>query len=241
MATTNFGASPLAGALTGAESVPLWQSGARRVLLSDLAVFFAGGGYTLPVATAIVLGGVKQGSGVTIGGDGTISATPYNLPTATDSVLGGVKVGSGLAIDGGGVLSATYSYTLPTASSSVLGGMKVGPGLSIDGSGVVSAAAPLVTDATTARTALPAHAGNYTRFTNAGAKTYTFDSAQAYVVGSEFHGRNIGAGSLTLTPAGGFVLNAPAGGTLVVAQGSAFTVKIVAAGEADVIGAMVVA
>ncbi|WP_295795169.1 LamG-like jellyroll fold domain-containing protein [Mucilaginibacter sp.] len=35
----------------------------------------AGSAYTLPVATATVLGGVKQGSGVTIAGDGTISAT----------------------------------------------------------------------------------------------------------------------------------------------------------------------
>lgn len=32
-------------------------------------------GYTLPVATASVLGGVKQGTGVSIAGDGTISAT----------------------------------------------------------------------------------------------------------------------------------------------------------------------
>lgn len=241
MATTNFGSSPLAGALTGAESIPLWQGGARRVLLSDLALFIGGGGYTLPVATVSVLGGVKQGSGVTIDGAGVLSATPYNLPTATGSVLGGVKVGSGLAIDGGGVLSATYSYTLPTASSSVLGGVKVGPGLAIDGSSVLAAQAPLVTETGTSRTATPAQAGNYTRFTNAAAKTYTFDTAQTYVVGAEYHGKNVGAGSLTLTPAGGFVLNAPAGGTLVVAQGSAFTVKIVASGEADVIGAMVVA
>jgi len=35
----------------------------------------AGLGYTLPVATATVLGGVKQGSGVTIAEDGTISAS----------------------------------------------------------------------------------------------------------------------------------------------------------------------
>lgn len=34
-----------------------------------------GGGYTLPVATSSVLGGVKQGSGVTIAGDGTLSTS----------------------------------------------------------------------------------------------------------------------------------------------------------------------
>jgi hypothetical protein len=37
-------------------------------------------GYTLPVAAATVLGGVKQGSNVTIAGDGTLSvAAPYTL------------------------------------------------------------------------------------------------------------------------------------------------------------------
>jgi hypothetical protein len=66
--------------------------------------------YTLPVATASVLGGVKAGSGVTIDGAGVISAAgTYTLPTASGSTLGGVKVGTGLAIDGSGVLSSTVS------------------------------------------------------------------------------------------------------------------------------------
>jgi hypothetical protein len=44
----------------------------------DAAVAAGSGGggtaYTLPPATATVLGGVKQGSGVTIAADGTLSA-----------------------------------------------------------------------------------------------------------------------------------------------------------------------
>lgn len=61
--------------------------------------------YTLPTATASVLGGVKIGSGITIT-DGVISASSYTLPTATDTVLGGVKIGSGVTITDG-VISVT--------------------------------------------------------------------------------------------------------------------------------------
>jgi hypothetical protein len=98
------------------------------------------GGYTLPIASPTVLGGIKVGSNLSIDGSGVLSATatPYTLPIASAGALGGVKVGSGLAIDGAGVLSATYSYTLPIASAGVLGGVKVGSGLAIDGAGVLS-------------------------------------------------------------------------------------------------------
>ena len=96
--------------------------------------------YTPPIASASTLGGVKQGSGVTIAGDGTISVSTYSLPTATTSVLGGVKVdGTTVTINGSGVISSAAGYSLPTATASALGGVKVGSGLSIDGSGVLSA------------------------------------------------------------------------------------------------------
>jgi len=97
----------------------------------------------------------------------------------------------------------------------------------------------VVTEAGTSRTALPAHAGNYTRFTAGTAKTYTFDNAQAYVVGTEFHVRNVGAGNLTLTPAGGFTFTAPYNGTLVVPPAGVVTIKIVGSGAADVFGVTV--
>lgn len=69
----------------------------------------AGGGYTLPIASDTVLGGIKVGANLTIDPDGTLNAeagSSYELPTASDTVLGGVKVGDGLSIDGSGVLSA---------------------------------------------------------------------------------------------------------------------------------------
>lgn len=95
---------------------------------------------------------------------------------------------------------------------------------------------PVVTVSGASLTATAANSGNYTRFTDAAAKTYTFDSAQSYDVGAEYHARNVGAGNLTLTAAGSFTLNPPAGGTLVVPQGGTVTIKIVGAAEADIMG-----
>lgn len=106
--------------------------------------------YTLPVATADVLGGIKIGSNLSITEDGVLSAEatpdPYTLPVATDSVLGGVKVPSNseVKIDGEGNLTLAKTipdpYTLPVATDSVLGGVKVseGSGLSITADGQLS-------------------------------------------------------------------------------------------------------
>lgn len=91
------------------------------------------------------------------------------------------------------------------------------------------------TEAGTTLTATPAAAWNYTRFTNAGTKTYTFDSAQAYVVNTEFHGRNVGAGNLTIAQAGSFVITPPTGGSLVIPQGQSFFLKITGTNTADLI------
>lgn len=105
--------------------------------------------------------------------------------------------------------------------------------------GAGGGAAPVVEETGTSLTATAANAGNYTRFTNSSAKTYTFDDSETYEVNAEYHGRNAGAGDLTLTEAGSMTLNPPAGGTLVIPEGGTFTVKIVASDEADVIGVTV--
>jgi hypothetical protein len=56
----------------------------------------------LPLAAANTRGAVRIGSGISIDGNGVISASSgYTLPTATDSVLGGVKIGSGVTITDG--------------------------------------------------------------------------------------------------------------------------------------------
>jgi len=64
--------------------------------------------YTLPVASADVLGGVKIGDNLSIDGSGVLSAvaSPYELPTASADTLGGVKIGSGITITDG-VISVT--------------------------------------------------------------------------------------------------------------------------------------
>lgn len=69
----------------------------------------SGEAYTLPIASADELGGVKVGTGLSINAEtGALSnsnPTPYSLPTAAADTLGGVKVGTGLTISEG-VLSA---------------------------------------------------------------------------------------------------------------------------------------
>jgi hypothetical protein len=64
----------------------------------------------LPLAAANTRGAVRIGSGISIDGDGVISASSgYTLPTATGSVLGGVKVGTGVSITDG-VISVSTAY-----------------------------------------------------------------------------------------------------------------------------------
>jgi len=71
--------------------------------------------YTLPTASATVLGGVKIGSGISIDGTGVISASAsYTLPSATTATLGGVIVGTGLGVTSG-TISVTYGTTAGTA------------------------------------------------------------------------------------------------------------------------------
>jgi hypothetical protein len=100
--------------------------------------------------------------------------------------------------------------------------------LQLRGPEVVNTAA-VNTDATAS------NAGQYTRFSDAAA-TYTFDDAEGFEIGAEYHGRYTGSGTLTITEAGGMTINPPAGGTLVIPPQGTFTVKIVAADEADLFG-----
>lgn len=106
--------------------------------------------YTLPVASADTLGGIKIGSNLSITEDGVLSAEatpdPYTLPVASADSLGGVKVPSDseVKIDAEGNLTLAKNipdpYTLPIATDSILGGVKVseGSGLSITPDGQLS-------------------------------------------------------------------------------------------------------
>jgi len=88
-----------AGTITGLATVA--TSGAYADLTGRPTIPAA---YTLSAATDSVLGGVRIGSGITIDGNGVISASSgYTLPSATTSTLGGVIVGEGLSVSSGTV------------------------------------------------------------------------------------------------------------------------------------------
>jgi len=71
--------------------------------------------YSLPTASSSVLGGVKIGSGISIDGNGVISAAAsYTLPSATTAALGGIIVGTGLGVTSG-TLSVLYGTGSGTA------------------------------------------------------------------------------------------------------------------------------
>jgi hypothetical protein len=74
----------------------------------------AGGGYTLPVATSTLLGGVKIGSNVTVAADGTISVTAqinadWNASSGVAQILNKPALGTAAALN------------VPIAASSVSG------------------------------------------------------------------------------------------------------------------------
>lgn len=81
----------------------------------------AGESYTLPIASAETLGGIKVGDNLSINSEtGALSATEYTLPTAAADTLGGVKVGSGLSI-ADGVLSASGGSDDYTSNEQAVG------------------------------------------------------------------------------------------------------------------------
>lgn len=88
-----------------------------------------------------------------------------------------------------------------------------------------------------------AEAGGYLRFTNASTKTLTVrDNADiAIPVGYEFHGRNAGAGLLTIIEDTAVTIALPSGGTLEVPEGGTFTLKKVATDDWDLFGVTVAA
>ena len=83
-------------------------------------------GYVLPAATDSALGGVKQGSGITIAGDGTISANATNMWTETGGThiyrnSGNVGIGSaspGEKLDVVGNIKTTGTLILETEPTS---------------------------------------------------------------------------------------------------------------------------
>ena len=134
--------APLASpSLTGTPTAPTASAGTNTTQIATTAFVTAAvtaGQYTLPIATASVLGGVKQGSGVSIDGSGVLSANVLSVagrtgavtlsvsdvsgaaPLASPTFTGTVTIPAGASISGYALLaSPTFTGTpaAPTASA----------------------------------------------------------------------------------------------------------------------------
>ena len=106
--------------------------------------------YTLPTASAQMLGGVKVGDGISVSADGEISVQE------ADGANPGLSVNNYTAEDKGklaGIEEGANKFELKPASTQTLGGIKVGANLSVGADGTLSA-----TD-TTYNTATPTSSG----------------------------------------------------------------------------------
>jgi len=93
--------------------------------------------YTLPAASANAIGGVKQGTNVTIANDGTISATDTTYSVATTSADGLMSSTDKSKLDN--IEANANNYSLPIATTAVLGGVKQGNNITIDADGTINA------------------------------------------------------------------------------------------------------
>lgn len=86
--------------------------------------------YSLPAASATVLGGVKVGTNLSIS-SGVLSATNTTYSAATTSVAGLMSAADKAKLEGIAAGANNYTYALPTATAGTLGGVMVGTGLGI--------------------------------------------------------------------------------------------------------------
>lgn len=143
-------------------------------------------GTSLPVATAAALGCVIVGDGLSIDGQGVLSApglTPYVLPIATADVLGGVKLGAGLTSDISGVVAVQF----PVATDSILGCVKITQtsGMNIEASGSLSRleATRIITDSE--HTISATDVNRFLSFTNGTVNTLMLTQGSGILNGQE--------------------------------------------------------
>ena len=107
----------------------------------------------------------------------------------------------------------------------------------------IGAIGAVVPEPGTSRTLSTADVGAYIRHTNAAASVVVVapQADQAWEDGDEVHLRRAAAGNLTLTPGAGVTLNVPSGGSLLMTDAMAVTLKRVGENVWDVIGQTVAA
>ena len=166
--------------------------------------------YSLPTASASVLGGIKVGANLSIDGNGVLSAgNSYVLPTASATVLGGIKVGTNLSIDANGVLSSTDTNTTYANFTRTVSGLVPNPGgattnryLREDGTWVI----PPDTDTTYTLVGLGGQPQlNGTGFVKANGTTISYDNSTYYLASNPagyITSASIGNGTLTLNVSG---------------------------------------
>ena len=111
-------------------------------------------------ATQTLVGGVKQGAGIAIAADGTISATgggqgavasvfgrtgvvtaqagDYTVAQVTGAAASATTITAGAGLTGGGDLSANRTFAVVPATASVLGGVKIGANVAVAADGTIS-------------------------------------------------------------------------------------------------------
>ena len=117
---------------------------------STIVVISNGGSYNLPVASSVILGGVKIGDGLLITPSGVIS-TSNSSKNITSKIIDGVMI-NGLDINGFHINAKTIKSSqiyvkgskvvteksLPIATYTTLGLVKIGSGISITTDGTIS-------------------------------------------------------------------------------------------------------
>jgi hypothetical protein len=138
LSVTNFG--------SGAFEINLRSAGSDLSLLGGVfvppgsgLVLGPTGGLSVPPATAATLGAVKQGTGVTISPDGTISAAGAAI----------TSVGAGTGLGGGGSFGSVTLFLVPPTLTNI-GGVYPGDNITVALDGRISiSSSPIFTGATT--------------------------------------------------------------------------------------------
>ena len=93
--------------------------------------------YELPKATALRLGGVKVGRGLSVDSEGLLVSSAVTVVAST-TTLGGVIVGDNLTVDAAGKISTHAPYVLPKSDKNTLGGVKIGATLDVADDGTLN-------------------------------------------------------------------------------------------------------
>lgn len=222
--------------MSASEQIPL----EHLALLSHMAVF-AKDPTTTTGLTWGYLGGRWGGFAITAG---TLALPASSTVYITVNRSTGVISASTSATNWGNVNQHARVYKLVTGTATVTSveDFRAGMGgvhgaMAADG-GMLVTMAPVISVSGGSYNITLDDLGAYLRFTAAGVKTATINAAiVAFAEAHEFHFANRSAsGDLTLTPAGGVILGAPKGGTLVLEPGDTVTVKFISSTVADVFG-----